>query len=123
MSEQCHFFLDHIEVDLDKKTRELGYATYKQIREIREAARSALGSDVNLKELVEGRKWFGGVESEVYNKLEEIATSYQPQTPVLNSRITRTLEPSHVKNDFMTGNLFFNNVWNFFLAIVLALQK
>ena len=104
MSEKCRFFLDRVQLDSElEKARESGYATYRQIREIREAARSLLQSDVNMKELVEGRKWFGGVESEVYNKLEEIATSHQPQTPVLNSRITRTLEPSHVKNDFMTG--------------------
>ncbi len=43
--------------------------------------------------------WSGGSESEMFNKLEEIARSNLPETPVLNARITRTLEPGQVKDD------------------------
>jgi DNA polymerase gamma 1 len=40
--------------------------------------------------------WEGGSESEMFNKLEDIARSPLPETPVLNSRITQTLEPKRV---------------------------
>lgn len=37
-------------------------------------------------------KWSGGSESQMFNKLEEIAGSRQPITPFLNSRLSRALE-------------------------------
>ncbi len=43
--------------------------------------------------------WDGGSESHMFNKLEEIARSELPETPVLNARITRTLEPKKVDHD------------------------
>lgn len=44
-------------------------------------------------------KWSGGTESEMFNKLEEIAKKPRPQTPVLNASITKSLEPRFVNND------------------------
>ena len=42
--------------------------------------------------------WQGGSESEMFNSLEEIACSEAPQTPVLNCRISRALEPQNVND-------------------------
>lgn len=43
--------------------------------------------------------WTGGTESEMFNKLESIAHSKQPATPVLGCRISRALEPAAVKEE------------------------
>jgi DNA polymerase gamma 1 len=45
------------------------------------------------------QKWKDGSESEMFNKLEEIARSESPKTPVLEARITETLEPQNVNDD------------------------
>lgn len=45
------------------------------------------------------RVWKNGSESEMFNKLEEIARSQYPRTPVLEARITSTLEPENVSDD------------------------
>lgn len=37
-------------------------------------------------------EWFGGSESAMFNRLEEIANSREPVTPFLNSRLSRALE-------------------------------
>jgi len=43
--------------------------------------------------------WTDGTESEMFNKLEEIARSRLPKTPVLGATITRTLEPANVADE------------------------
>lgn len=45
------------------------------------------------------RVWTGGTESEMFNKLESIAHSEEPATPVLGCRISRALEPSAVQDE------------------------
>lgn len=45
---------------------------------------------------VNAGKWVGGTESDMFNKLEEIAVSQHPKTPVLNARISQALEPDVV---------------------------
>lgn len=50
-----------------------------------------------------GRKfWFGGSESFVFNKLEEIATSDRPLTPALGCGITYALSKEYLKEGFGT---------------------
>ncbi|KAM9093516.1 DNA polymerase subunit gamma-1 isoform 2-T2 [Megaptera novaeangliae] len=56
-------------------------------------------------EVVAERAWMGGTESEMFNKLESIAMSDRPRTPVLGCRITRALEPSAVQGEFMTSRV------------------
>lgn len=58
-----------------------------------------------LEDLIEKRVWVGGTESHMFNKLEEIAQSETPRTPVLQCRISRALEPQNVGNDFMTSRI------------------
>lgn len=57
-----------------------------------------------------GRKfWYGGTESFVFNKLEEIATSDHPRTPALGCGITYALSkeylPSGYGKDYMTSRI------------------
>ncbi|RPD69572.1 gamma DNA-directed DNA polymerase [Lentinus tigrinus ALCF2SS1-7] len=57
-----------------------------------------------------GRKfWFGGTESYVFNKLEEIALSDRPQTPALGCGITYALSkeylPAEFGSDYMTSRI------------------
>lgn len=48
-----------------------------------------------------GRKfWYGGTESFVFNKLEEIALSSRPQTPVLGCGITSALSKENLSEEF-----------------------
>jgi DNA polymerase gamma 1 len=48
-----------------------------------------------------GRKfWFGGSESFVFNKLEEIALSNQPQTPALGCGVTYALSKEYLPVEF-----------------------
>ncbi|XP_072134225.1 DNA polymerase subunit gamma-1 isoform X1 [Mobula birostris] len=68
----------------------------------REAAKRSNGAKWNV---VKRRIWSGGTESEMFNKLEYIATSHRPRTPVLDCCISRALEPSAVGNEFMTSRV------------------
>lgn len=57
-----------------------------------------------------GRKfWFGGTESFVFNKLEEIALSDKPRTPALGCGITYALSkeylPAQFGSDYMTSRI------------------
>ncbi|KAH7927291.1 gamma DNA-directed DNA polymerase [Leucogyrophana mollusca] len=57
-----------------------------------------------------GRKfWFGGTESFVFNKLEEIALSDRPKTPALGCGITAALSKEHLPaefgSDYMTSRI------------------
>ncbi|XP_063991334.1 DNA polymerase subunit gamma-1, mitochondrial [Diachasmimorpha longicaudata] len=44
-------------------------------------------------------KWWGGSESAMFNRLEEIAGSLHPITPFLNSRLSRALEVGEEQKD------------------------
>ncbi len=58
-------------------------------------------------------KWVGGSESEMFNKLEEIAKSKYPKTPVLNASITKSLEPDNVDIDVSARNKSLFSIKNF----------
>ncbi|KAM3828307.1 DNA polymerase subunit gamma-1 isoform 1-T1 [Vipera latastei] len=51
------------------------------------------------------RVWASGTESEMFNKLESIAMSETPSTPVLGCRISRALEPAAVEGEFVTSRI------------------
>ena len=48
-------------------------------------------------------EYIGGSESKMFNKLEAIAKSDTPTTPVLQARISRPLEPGVIGNNNMTS--------------------
>lgn len=54
--------------------------------------------------------WYGGTESYLFNKLEEIALAENPQTPALGCGVTRALRRCHLPDsgegpDFMTSRV------------------
>ena len=50
--------------------------------------------------------WEGGTESATFNKLEEIASSAEPRTPVLGCQISQALEPEQDQaKDFVTSRV------------------
>ncbi|PLW54918.1 hypothetical protein PCANC_05912 [Puccinia coronata f. sp. avenae] len=54
--------------------------------------------------------WYGGTESYLFNKLEQIALAEYPETPALNCGITRALRKCHLPSagegpDFMTSRV------------------
>ena len=55
--------------------------------------------------LMTRREWMGGTESQMFNKLEQIAESEEPRTPVLGCRISRCLEPRIVGENYMTSRV------------------
>uniref|UniRef100_A0A3Q2KQI9 DNA polymerase subunit gamma-1 n=1 Tax=Equus caballus TaxID=9796 RepID=A0A3Q2KQI9_HORSE len=91
------------ELDLPVDRTEDGWVSLQDLRKIqREASRK---SNWKKWEVVAERAWMGGTESEMFNKLESIATSDTPCTPVLGCRISRALEPSAVQGEFMTSRV------------------
>ncbi|NXA33192.1 DPOG1 polymerase, partial [Eudromia elegans] len=56
-------------------------------------------------DVVRHRVWAGGTESEMFNKLESIALSPSPQTPVLGCHISRALEPAVARGEFLTSRV------------------
>ncbi|WFD38947.1 DNA-directed DNA polymerase [Malassezia japonica] len=61
------------------------------------------GNTVRSTNLFGRRFWYGGTESFVFNKLEEIATSDTPRTPALDCGITAALSKKHLP-DAAGGN-------------------
>ena len=51
--------------------------------------------------------WYGGTESHMFNKLESIARSPQPRTPVLNCLISTALQRENVKGKVSVVTLYY----------------
>lgn len=70
---------------------------------------STKGKNTHRADLFDRKFWFGGTESFVFNKLEEIALSDKPQTPALSCGITQALSkeylPSGFGTDYMTSRI------------------
>nr|SVE79946.1 EOG090X00SQ [Daphnia magna] len=83
--------------------------TLEQLNNIRKNAKKdnkfAYLARLPTEDLIDRRMWSGGTESHMFNKLEEIAQSKAPETPVLHCRISRALEPCNVGNEFMTSRV------------------
>ncbi|KAH9807927.1 DNA polymerase family A-domain-containing protein [Melampsora americana] len=86
--------------------------------EANKLAKKLYGSTKGLKnyrtEMFGRRFWFGGTESFLFNKLEEIALADEPMTPALGCGITRALRKAHLPTksvgvdggpDFMTSRV------------------
>lgn len=70
---------------------------------------STKGKNTHRSDLFGRKFWFGGTESFVFNKLEEIALSDRPQTPALGCGITAALSkdnlPAEFGSDYMTSRI------------------
>ncbi|XP_075996851.1 DNA polymerase subunit gamma-1 [Genypterus blacodes] len=91
------------ELDMEVEREEDGTVSLQELRRI---GRLASQSSRRRKwDIVGKRLWTGGTESDMFNKLESIAHSGEPATPVLGCRISRALEPKAVKSEFITSRV------------------
>lgn len=87
------------QLNLPVDRTEDGWVSLQDLRTIRrEASRK---SRWKKWEIAAERAWTGGTESEMFNKLESIAMSDTPRTPVLGCCISRALEPSVVQGEVL----------------------
>lgn len=101
LSDDGEWLVKQLNLPVDKT--EDGWVSLQDLRKIRrEASRK---SRWKKWEVVTERAWTGGTESEMFNKLESIAMSDTPRTPVLGCCISRALEPSVVQGEFMTSRV------------------
>ncbi|KAM4749032.1 DNA polymerase subunit gamma-1 [Rhinophrynus dorsalis] len=84
---------------------ERGKENSVSLQDVRKIQKEASAKSRRKWNLVSRRIWSGGTESEMFNKLESIAMSPSPRTPVLGCHISRALEPSAVKGEFITSRV------------------
>ncbi|KAI2648511.1 DNA polymerase subunit gamma-1 [Labeo rohita] len=93
-------------LDLEVERAEDGSVSLQHLRKISKlAGQSTTRGSMRKWNLTGQRVWAGGTESEMFNKLESIAHSEEPATPVLGCRISRALEPSAVQEEFITSRV------------------
>ncbi|KAG9281096.1 DNA polymerase subunit gamma-1 [Astyanax mexicanus] len=102
LSEEGEWLVNELGVDVNWD--EYGTVSREELRRISKLAGTSFRNKKRW-DLVGRRVWAGGTESEMFNKLESIAHSEQPATPVLGCRISRALEPAAVKDEFITSRV------------------
>ncbi|XP_074456376.1 DNA polymerase subunit gamma-1 isoform X3 [Larus michahellis] len=103
----------HLSKDGEWLVRELNLAVDRaedgsvSVQDVQRLQREAMKRSRRKKkwDVVQHRVWAGGTESEMFNKLESIALSPSPQTPVLGCHISRALEPAVAKGEFLTSRV------------------
>ncbi|XP_062317141.1 DNA polymerase subunit gamma-1 [Osmerus eperlanus] len=101
LSEEGEWLMAELGVEVERE--EDGSVSLQELRRISRLA--AQSSRRRKWDMVGQRVWAGGTESEMFNKLESIAHSPQPATPVLGCRISRALEPQAVRDEFITSRV------------------
>lgn len=101
LSQEGEWLVQKLGVAVERE--EDGSVSLEELRRISKLA--AQSSQRRKWDIVDQRLWAGGTESEMFNKLESIAHSPQPATPVLGCRISRALEPQSVRNEFITSRV------------------
>ncbi|XP_048812197.1 DNA polymerase subunit gamma-1 isoform X2 [Lagopus muta] len=102
LSEEGEWLVKELELAVDRA--EDGTVSAQDVQKIqREAMRKSRRK--KKWDVVAHRMWAGGTESEMFNKLESIALSASPQTPVLGCHISRALEPAVAKGEFLTSRV------------------
>ncbi|XP_067327552.1 DNA polymerase subunit gamma-1 [Anolis sagrei] len=101
LSEEGEWLVKELGIPMDRA--EDGSVSLQDVRRIhREVGKR---SKKKKWDVVRQRVWSNGTESEMFNKLESIAMSDSPCTPVLGCRISRALEPAAVKGEFVTSRV------------------
>ncbi|XP_043084251.1 DNA polymerase subunit gamma-1 [Puntigrus tetrazona] len=104
LSEEGEWLVTKLNLDVERA--EDGSISLQDLRKISKmAAQSTTRGSKRKWNLTGQRVWAGGTESEMFNKLESIAHSGEPATPVLGCRISRALEPSAVQDEFITSRV------------------
>ncbi|KAA0724592.1 DNA polymerase subunit gamma-1 [Triplophysa tibetana] len=91
LSEEGEWLVKELKVDVERDDD--GTISLQELRRISKLATQSTRRKRKWN-LAGKRVWAGGTESEMFNKLENIAHSDEPATPVLSCRISRALEPS-----------------------------
>ncbi|XP_020637366.3 DNA polymerase subunit gamma-1 [Pogona vitticeps] len=100
LSEEGEWLVNALGIPVERG--EDGSVSLEDVRKIRKEARRRSPKKWNV---VRQQVWADGTESEMFNKLESIAMSDSPSTPVLGCRISRALEPAAVKGEFVTSRV------------------
>ncbi|XP_041853123.1 DNA polymerase subunit gamma-1 isoform X2 [Melanotaenia boesemani] len=100
LSEEGEWLVNELGIDVERE--ENGSLSLQELRKINQQCSS---SRRRKWDIVGKRVWAGGTESDMFNKLECVAHSAQPATPVLGCRISRALEPKAVKDEFITSRV------------------
>ncbi|XP_016384061.1 DNA polymerase subunit gamma-1 [Sinocyclocheilus rhinocerous] len=104
LSEEGEWLVKKLNVEVERA--EDGSISLQDLRKISKLATQSTTRGSKRKWNLAGQRvWAGGTESEMFNKLESIAHSEEPATPVLGCRISRALEPSAVQDEFITSRV------------------
>lgn len=97
LSDEGEWLVRQLHIPVERT--EDGCVSLQDLRKIqREASRKSRRKKWDV---VAGRAWTGGTESEMFNKLESIATADEPRTPVLGCRVSRALEPAVARGEVL----------------------
>ncbi|CAH2274241.1 DNA polymerase subunit gamma-1 isoform X1 [Pelobates cultripes] len=100
LSEEGEWLVEELGIKVER-----GEDNSVSLQDVRKIQREASMKSRRKWDLVKRKIWTGGTESEMFNKLESIAMSSSPRTPVLGCYISRALEPSAVKGEFITSRV------------------
>ncbi|XP_053128135.1 DNA polymerase subunit gamma-1 isoform X2 [Hemicordylus capensis] len=101
LSEEGEWLVKELGIPVERAAD--GSVSLQDVRRIkREAAKRSRRTNWDV---VRQRVWASGTESEMFNKLESIAMSPSPRTPVLGCHISRALEPAAVRGEFITSRV------------------
>ncbi|KAG9489148.1 hypothetical protein GDO78_005249 [Eleutherodactylus coqui] len=100
LSEDAEWLVEQLGITIER-----GEENSVSLQDVRKIQRCASTNSRRKWNLISRKIWTGGTESQMFNKLESIAMSPSPSTPVLGCRISRALEPAAVKGEFITSRV------------------
>ncbi|XP_075714294.1 DNA polymerase subunit gamma-1 [Rhinoderma darwinii] len=100
LSEDAEWLVEQLAISVER-----GEENSVSLQDVRKIQKHASTNSRRKWNLINGKIWTGGTESQMFNKLESIAMNPSPSTPVLGCRISRALEPAAVKGEFITSRV------------------
>ncbi|XP_056427904.1 DNA polymerase subunit gamma-1 [Hyla sarda] len=100
LSEDAEWLVEQLGISVER-----GEENSVSLGDVRKIQKHASINSRRKWNLISRKIWTGGTESQMFNKLESIAMSPTPSTPVLGCRISRALEPAAVKGEFITSRV------------------
>ncbi|KAM9311357.1 DNA polymerase subunit gamma-1 [Gastrophryne carolinensis] len=100
LSEDGEWLVEELGIPIER-----GVDNSVSLEDVRKIQKQASVKSRRKWNLISHKIWTGGTESEMFNKLESIAMSPSPSTPVLGCRISRALEPAAVQGEFITSRV------------------
>ncbi|KAM3927414.1 DNA polymerase subunit gamma-1 isoform 2-T2 [Leptodactylus fuscus] len=100
LSEDAEWLVEQLGISVER-----GEENSVSLQDVRKIQKQASANSRRKWNLISRKIWTGGTESQMFNKLESIAMSPTPSTPVLGCHISRALEPAAVKGEFITSRV------------------